>query len=590
MKNASPGSNALGDVEGWQHTLDRFAVATGLTVVLYSSQGKLVVPPKASNPLSTLLLASGAWEKGGRCHIDGRQAALQAVKSGDVVRVESLGTLSICAIPIRGTRRPIGAISAGWVFTNYPEPVSMDRFARELGMPFTELWQVVRQIPPVSEAKLLQYSELLAIISQLFVSHHLDRKERSSMVAHLQTQQSQLERAARARDEFLAVVSHELRTPLTPILGWLPLIKEHLNNGQLDLVREGLDVIERNALQETHLIDEMLDLSRILVDRIVFSPERVSVAEIVRETASVARVVTRDQQLSVGMELAERLPEIIVDRKRLLQSLANLVSNAVKFTPDGGRITVGARRSSDGVEFFVSDTGIGLAPKALELIFDRFKQAEAGFNRRFGGLGIGLSVVRGLVEMQGGRVWAESPGEGLGTTFFLAFPAAAGEPEPEPESRRTEDDQRAAASLSGDEQRRLRGASKVLLVDDAPDTLNIMRRLLERAGFRVTIANNAHAAIEAATISPPDVLLTDLGMPDCDGMELLARLRKGSLRQLPAIALTGFTGESDRQNAEAAGFDAYFTKPLDIPVVLEALDRLLADSVARGNGVKGLEN
>lgn len=583
-KRGNPGRNALGDIESWQHTLGRFAEATGLTVVLYDSKGKLLVPSLSSNPLSALLISRGGWKQGGLCRADGKKAALRCIQAGEIVQAKGCGGLSIAAVPVRTLEGVAAAVVAGWVFTNYPEPVSTDRFARELDMPFTELWQTVRQVAPVSSSKLLLYAELLAIIAQLFVDHHTDRSERSDLIAYLQTQQIELERAARARDEFLAVVSHELRTPLTPILGWIPLIREHLNQGQLDLVREGLDVIERNAQQETHLIDEMLDLSRILVDRIVFSPERVSVEEVVREISGVAHTFCGERRLNIATEIADQLPAVVVDRKRLLQSLANLVSNAVKFTPDGGRITIGARNGLGRVEFFVSDTGIGLNAKAVNLIFDRFKQAEAGITRRFGGLGIGLSVVRGLVEMQGGRAWVESPGEGLGSTFFLSFPAA-------PEASEAVEVKPASAavpelpsiSLKQSELRKRRGSSKLLIVDDVPDTLNLMRRMLERAGYQVTIASSAQAALKAAALSPPDVLLTDLGMPDCDGMELLARLRnQGSLRELPAIALTGFTGEGDRQKAVAAGFDAYFTKPLDLPALIMTLDRLLFASNPSG--------
>lgn len=568
--------------ENWRKTLAHFARATGLTLALFDSAGVLRVGPLGGNPLGEALLAAGAWgEPDGICFAAAREVALRCVAQSAIAQTTLCDVLSAVAIPIGNANTTEGAIVAGWVFNNFPEPVSTNRLAGALGLSFPEIWQIVRQVSPMSGEKLALYADLLQMLADLFIKQRADTEERFQLIDELKRRQHELERAARTRDELFAVVSHELRTPLTPILGWLPLIRDDLEQGRLEQVRQGIETIERNALQEAHLIDEMLDLSRILTGRIVFAPEHVAPAQIIAQAAPAALALLRDRGLGIHTDVAEALPAVWVDRERLLQILANLVSNAVKFTPDGGLITLGARAANGFVEFFVSDTGIGVNPEAADKIFERFQQADSGTQRRYGGLGIGLSVVKNLVEMQGGEVRVESEGTDAGATFVVGFPASA-LPQPQPAGARPLPAQNPTKASEVN-----RANFQVLVVDDATDTLELMRRLLTRAGYQVSTASSASAALAAARESPPDAVISDIGMPDCDGFELLRQLRAELAPQkIAALAVSGFTGEKERTLAEQCGFEGYFTKPIDVKRLVQTLDALLRDKgTAQGRAV-----
>jgi signal transduction histidine kinase/ActR/RegA family two-component response regulator len=591
------------EIEIWRETLSYFARATGLTLALFDAAGAMRTGPLGANPLTEMLVRAGTWhEPDGLCFAAAREVTRRCVEKAAPAQTVLHGILAIVAVPLREKGQMLGAIAAGWVFTNFPEPISSDRFARTLGLSFPELWQIVRQVAPMTAEKLAHYADLLQMVADLFIKHRADTAEKFALIHDLQTQRAELERAGHARDRLFAVVSHELRTPLTPILGWMPIIREELAAGRIEPLREAFEAVERNARQEAHLIDEMLDLSRILTDRIVFAPEHVAPAVAVAETASLAQSLVRERTLAIRTDLTERLPTVWIDRKRLLQILGNLVSNAVKFTPDGGSITIGARAPASDVEFFVADTGIGVEAGSLELIFDRFQQADEGIARRFGGLGIGLSVVKSLVEMQGGRVRVESPGKNRGATFILTFPAAqnallrseTSRALPLPLSPASPGPgTSAAAPPPPADMPRWRGAFRVLLVDDNADTLQILRRLLVRAGYEIVIASSARDALAMAKGLKPDALVTDLGMPECDGLELLRQLRaEPGLASLPAIAASGFAGQTEQAAAHVAGFNAYFIKPLDIPLLIDTLDELLrtARPAAPAGAIDASEN
>lgn len=557
-------------VENWREMLAHFSHATGLTLALFDQAGALRIGPLSADPLGEALVAGGAWrEPAGICFAATREMTQRCIAQSALAESTLCDVLSAVAIPIRDKRGVIGAIAAGWVFTSFPEPVSTDRIARTLQLSFPETWQIVRQVSPMSRDKLALYADLLQMVADFSMKHRDEAEEKFRLIDDLKRKQTELEAAARSRDELFAVVSHELRTPLTPILGWVPIIREELEQGRLVQVHEGLETIERNARQEAHLIDEMLDVSRILTGRIVFSPEEVVPAQIVTEAAKAAHSLVRERGLGIHTDLTEQLPTVWVDPERLLQMLANLVSNAVKFTPDGGLITLGARAVEDSVEFFVSDTGIGVKPAAATLIFERFRQADTGIRRRYGGLGIGLSVVKSLAEMQGGQVRVESRRES-GATFVITLPASKAQATAPPSRRPARVRQPAPATP-----KEIRGRFRVLVVDDMLDTLDLLRRLLTRAGYQVAVASSASAALAAAREQRPDAVVSDLGMPDCDGLELLRLLRLAAPGKLPAIAVSGFTGENEKEAARASGFDAYFTKPLDVPGLLETLDALL---------------
>lgn len=566
-------------VENWREMLAHFARATGLTLALFDPEGKARIGPLTASPLGETLISAGGWrEPGGFCFVAAQEIAKRCIDGSALVSTTMYDVLSAVAVPIRDGTSTVGAIAAGWVFTTFPEPVSTDRLARALGLGFPDTWQIVRQVSPMSADKLALYADLLQMVADFSMKHRSEVAEKFRLIDDLKRQQTELERAARTRDELLAVVSHELRTPLTPILGWIPIMREELESGRIEQVREGLDTIERNANQEVHLVEDMLDVSRILTGRIVFSPEHVVPAQVIADAANAAHSLVRDRGLGIHTDLMENLPPVWTDKERLLQVLANLVSNAIKFTPDGGLITLGARQLGDVVEFFVRDTGIGVKLEAAALIFERFQQADSGISRRYGGLGIGLSVVKNLTEMQGGKVRVESSADSSGATFVISFPASAA-PAPSVASAQqakgpcrssppAASGRRAVGSKCSSWTTRSIRSTSCAGCSRAPDT---------RWRSRPTRTRRSTARQQ-----PPDIIVSDIGMPECDGFQLL-RLLQAELapRKIPAIAVSGFSGENDRLAARESGFDAYFTKPLDVTALIDAVDRLLAAGAPR---------
>ncbi|HEV7376809.1 MAG TPA: ATP-binding protein [Pyrinomonadaceae bacterium] len=396
------------------------------------------------------------------------------------------------------------------------------------------------------------------------------------LFADLERERSRLERANRTKDEFLSVLSHELRTPLTPILGWVSMLERGGMKDNPDALSNALEAIKRNARQELHLVDEMLDLSRILNEKVLLEPELINPTDALAATLAVAQTLAAQRELQLKLDADQNLPLISADPKRLQQILSNLVANAVKFTSDGGTITLGARRAGEeAVEFVVTDTGIGLSPDTLSHIFDRFQQADSTITRRFGGLGIGLSVVRGLAEMHGGRVWAESEGDGRGATFVVRFPVAS-----VPEWRMEEQAKMRQVIDQKLSERKPQRTGRVLVVDDSPDTLAVLKAMIEMTGYEVETADSVVAALEAARCFKPDIVISDIGMPEADGFEFLHSLREdAAFAALPVIALTGYASPLDREAALSAGFAAHLPKPVEPPALVAVLDEVLSSKL-----------
>jgi signal transduction histidine kinase len=383
--------------------------------------------------------------------------------------------------------------------------------------------------------------------------------------------QQSLEVTNRAKNEFLSVLSHELRTPLTPILGWAAMLRRGVEQGDREVVSTAVEAIERNARQELHLVDEMLDLSRLLNHKVHLELERVHPADALATALAQAQASLRSRDLAMRIETAQHLPWVLADPRRLQQILGNLVSNAIKFTEDGGVLTLGASAAGTAVQFSVSDTGVGIDAADVPTIFDPFRQADSSTTRRHGGLGIGLSVVRGLVELHGGQVWAESDGPGRGATFVVRLPAAVGHPVRPlpalpPEARPT-------APFLADP----RETPRVLVVDDAEDSLAMLHYMLQSEGFDVETAGSVTEALDKAEAFRPHSIVSDIGMPDADGYELVSRVHASPrLASVPVIALTGYASAADRELAVAAGFASHVTKPVEPTVLLDAIRTVMA--------------
>jgi PAS domain S-box-containing protein len=382
------------------------------------------------------------------------------------------------------------------------------------------------------------------------------------------------EEANRLKDDFLATLSHELRTPLTAILGWSSMLR----GGQLEGERaaRAIETIERNARAQTQLVDDLLDVSRIITGKLRIEAVPVDLSAVVEAAAAVVRpaAAAKDVSLDVRVEADDATAE--GDPDRLQQVVWNLLSNAVKFTPAGGAVEARVRRAGSQMEVAVSDTGAGIPAEFLPHVFERFRQADMGTTRRHGGLGLGLAIVRHLVELHGGAVVAESGGAGRGSTFTVRLPvrAARGARQTpasteEPARPVTFDAAAATPTLEG---------VKVLVVDDEPDARRLLTEVLGRCGAEVLSAASAGEALDLIQAWRPHVLLSDIGMPDGDGYELIRRVRElpeGRGGRTPAAALTAYAGPGDRERALAVGYQLHVAKPVE-PAELAAVVASLA--------------
>jgi len=372
----------------------------------------------------------------------------------------------------------------------------------------------------------------------------------------------ELEQASRMKDEFLAVLSHELRTPLTAIYGWLSLLQA----GKIDQTRlmEVLRIIERNVRAQSQLVDDLLNVSRIIRGNLKIVPQWIDAMTVIRLAVESVRPAAMAKEIRIIIEGPESEP-IFADPDRLQQVIWNLLTNGVKFTGKRGEIRVTAARMSSGVQIRVSDTGQGIDPEFLPYIFDRFSQADSSTTRKFGGLGLGLSIVRHIMELHGGRVSATSAGVGQGTTMTLQLPVPAILSPGESAARKAN-----APSLSG---------LKVMIVEDEVNTREMLREALQSYGAAVIVAESAAQALKEIISEKPDLLLSDIGLPNIDGYELLSRIRSEippELRNIPAVALSAFAGSEHREKSRLAGYLAHISKPVAVSDLISVLAKVAA--------------
>jgi PAS domain S-box-containing protein len=384
------------------------------------------------------------------------------------------------------------------------------------------------------------------------------------------------EEASRLRDEFLATVSHELRTPLTVILGWSHMLR----TGQLDSSETArvFETIERNAKAQAQLIDDLLDTSRIVTGKLRLDVRELDPAGFVESAVESVRPAADAKGVAVGKVVDQGLISVTGDPVRLQQVVWNLLSNAIKFTPAGGRIEIRLERAGPHVEVSVSDTGDGIAPEFLPHVFDRFRQADQRITRHHGGLGLGLSIVRHLVEMHGGSVRAASGGEGRGSTFTVVLPAAHVKMEGAEYAPARSVGRSALPPYACPE--RLDGL-RILVVDDERDTLEMLKFGLSQCGARVSAVGSAAEALAAMAAGGCDVFISDIGMPEVDGYELIRRVRQLPAEgggRVPAVALTAYARTEDRLQALRSGFQMHVPKPVE----LAELIAVTASLVGRG--------
>jgi PAS domain S-box-containing protein len=405
-------------------------------------------------------------------------------------------------------------------------------------------------------------------------------KERDELVTSERVARRNAEQASRLKDEFLATLSHELRTPLNAILGWSQILrKQNINNKELN---EGLAVIERNSRAQAQLIEDLLDMSRIISGKIRIDVQQIDLAEITNSAIESVRPGAEAKEIRLEKVLDTHVGPVRGDAARLQQVIWNLLSNAIKFTPKGGKVQVALEQVNSHVEITVTDTGIGIKPEFLPYVFERFRQADATTTRQHGGLGLGMAIVKNLVELHGGKVRAKSPGEGHGATFVIELPLMVIQPGPEKDARTSGPESVAADLLC--EADVLLGVS-VLVVDDDEDARDLISRVLQECKAKVIVATSANEAMELLKRERPSVIVSDIGMPEEDGYELIRQVRSLPDAQggsTPAAALTAFARSEDRTRALRAGYQSHVAKPVE-PSELVAVVASLASRTGPKN-------
>ncbi len=376
------------------------------------------------------------------------------------------------------------------------------------------------------------------------------QQERATAAEHLARLKA--EDANHVKDQFLATLSHELRTPLTAILGWATTLKNKVATDPA--IPRGLDAIERNAKVQARLIDELLDTSRIMADKISLDLRMVVLGDLVSHVGDTIRPTAERKGVDINVTVGSDLPPIAADPDRLQQVLTNVLANAVKFTGEGGRVDVHAETTRSTVRIRIKDTGVGIAPEFLPHVFDRFRQGDASTTRSYGGLGLGLSVARHLIVLHGGTISAESAGRGKGSTFTVELPIRAVTAAQET----LRGPVRSTTSVSLKDVR-------ALVVDDELDARELLREVLESAGASVLAVDSADAAVKAVPVWRPDVVLSDIAMPQQDGLAMMKRIRElpdHAGDHVPAAAITAYASREDAARTRSAGFQAHLAKPI----------------------------
>ncbi len=400
-----------------------------------------------------------------------------------------------------------------------------------------------------------------------------DRKrtesERDRLLQLEQRARAEAEAANRIKDEFLAVLSHELRSPLNPILGWAKLLQSRKFDEAA--LNKALKTIERNAKLQAQLIEDLLDVSRILQGKLSLNTIPVDLVSTIEAAMETVHLAAEAKSIEIKTMLDPTVGKVLGDSARLQQVFWNLLSNAVKFTETKGKVNVRLERIEAQAQITVSDTGKGIDPDFLPHVFDYFRQGDSTTTRRFGGLGLGLAIARHLIEMHGGKVWAESPGEEQGAIFTVRLPLIK-------DSATIQDDTNTDSSTAAFPSSPLMGL-QVLVVDDNDDTRDFFSFVLQQFGAIVTAVASGDEALQALTQSKPDILLSDIGMPEMNGYMLMQQVRtleaKLGGKKMPAIALTAYAGEINQQYALRAGFQQHIVKPVAPEELLMAISNLV---------------
>lgn len=546
------------DVAVWAPALHSFGAVTGLTVALFGADEHVIGVPMPETPLFAAFERHG-YDPGVFADC-ARRCLLQAGARPAIVTAPSYGLAVVgTSLLLEGT--VVGAAVAGYALVDFPQAEAVERLAREAGIPFRELRDIVRQQQPMPQRRLVLHGELLQVLGDTLLRENLRTRQYEQTAARL-------EREMAAKDEFLAVLSHELRTPLAPILTWAQILREAGDTPERRL--KAADSIERSARMQLKLVDDLLDLNRVIRDKVSLEVAVHDLGDLLRSVVDSTAAAAASKEIAVGVAWFREPLLVEGDAGRLHQVFLNVLSNAVKFTPVNGRVSVIVERDAGTAVIRVADNGAGIAPEFLPYVFDMFRQQEQGTRRQYAGLGIGLALVKRLVELHMGSVAVESPGVGQGTQVTIRLPLLL--------AQHSVDDAAATEIPMGrPSDRRPFANLTVLVIEDTEETLEAMEALIEVLGARVLVARDGLEGLEVLAASSADIVLCDLRMPRMDGFEFLAELsRTVGRRRPPVVALTGLVSDSDRQRTKDAGFEGHLGKPLERSTLVSAVRETLA--------------
>ena len=544
---------ALFDARVWDAALETFGAVTQLTVTLYGTDERIVGGPVPSTPLFSFFESHGYTPS---VLTECARQCLSQTEDRPAVIVEPAYGLAAVGTSLRLDGETVGAAVAGYALVDFCRTPAMQSLAREAGVPFNDLWEIARRQQPIPSRRLALHGQLLQVLGDSLLRENYRTHQYEEVAARLTKEMA-------AKDEFLAVLSHELRTPLTPILGWARILKTSGDDPAQRL--KAADSIERNARLQLALVSDLLTLNQAIREKLRLEIGAHDLTVVVRTAVETMSGTAADNGIDLAITGGDEALPVDGDGVRLQQVFANILSNALKFTPRGGRVQVEIARTPDGAVVRVTDTGEGMEAAFLPLVFDMFRQQEEGIRRRHSGLGIGLTLVKRIVDLHGGTVGVESAGLGHGTQITVCLPV----------SSLALGDGRPAAALA--DARALEHLT-ILVVEDTEDTLEATRRMLEGRGARVSVARNGREALDAMEAGNPDIVLCDLRMPTMDGFEFLRELSRLRGRdRVPVVAVTGLANEADHRRTKAAGFDGHLDKPFDdsslVSAVIDALER-----------------